>query len=136
LAEAESTFRNGSPAQGCLLIQQEIEQLSRKVAKKTHAKNLWRALKPGVKAPPYTSKVPWAKIMEIMIDHIDPHKCPTPDKSLLNRIAGMTSHRNESGHKPGTLKDLIKRDREARTRFESAVDTLFDLIQQSRHLRI
>jgi hypothetical protein len=48
----------------------------------------------------------------------------------------MTTHRNESGHKPDSLKVLAKRDRELRTRFESAADTLFDLIQQSRHLRL
>lgn len=136
LAEAESTFKNGSPSQGCLLIQQEIEALSRKIAKKTQAKSLWRPLKPSEKAPKFSGKTAWAKVMDIMIDHIDPQKCPNPDRSLLNRIAGMTTHRNESGHKPGNLKALIKRDREARTRFESAVDTLYDLIQQSRHLRV
>ena len=136
LAVAEDTFKNGSPAQGCLLIHQEIEQLSRRIAKKTQTKGLWRALKPNEKAPRFTVKTAWARVMEIVIDHLDFNKCPTPDKSLLNRIAGMTTHRNDSGYKPESLKALIKRDREVRTRFENAVDTLFDLIQQSRHLRV
>jgi hypothetical protein len=136
LAAAENTFKNGSPAQGCMLIHQEIEQLSRKIAKKTQAKGLWRSLKPNEKAPRFSEKTAWARVMEIVIDHLDFSKCPTPDKSLLNRIAGMTTHRNDGGHKPDSLKALVKRDREVRTRFENAVDTLFDLIQQSRHLRI
>jgi hypothetical protein len=136
LAEAENTFKSGSPAQGCLLVQQEIEQLSRKVAAKTRAKNLWRPLNPGERAPRLTDRTPWARVMEILIDHLDARACRHPERALLNRIAGLTPHRNEAGHKPNNLKILIKRDREARTRFESAVDTLYDLIQQSRHLRI
>lgn len=136
LAGAEDTFKNGSPAQGCLLIQQEIEQLSRKIAKRTQAKHLWRALKPNEEAPRFSDRTAWAKVMEILLGHLDASKCATPDRSLLNRIAGLTAHRNEGGHKPGNLKALVKRDREARTRFESAVDTLYDLIEQSRHLRI
>ncbi len=136
LASAEDTFRNGSPAQGCLLVQQEIERLSRKITKKTQAKALWRPLKPGEKAPKFSDKTAWARVMEIALDHIDLKRCPTPDRALLNRIAGMTTQRNEGGHKPTNLKALIKRDREARTRFESAVDTLYDLIDQSRYLRV
>jgi hypothetical protein len=136
LADAENTFRNGSPAQGCLLVQQEIEQLSRRIARKTQTKNLWRPLKPGERAPRFSDKTAWARVMDILLEHIDLNLCPTPDRSLLNRIAGMTSQRNEGGHKPATLKALVKRDRELRTRFESAVDTLYDLISQSRHLRV
>jgi len=136
LAEAETTFKNGSPAQGCMLVHQEIEQLSRKIAKKTQAKALWRGLRPGEKAPRYSGKTAWSRVMEILIDHLDSAKCSQPDRSLLNRIAGMTTHRNDGGHKPENLKALIKRDRELRTRFETAVDTLFDLIHQSRHLRV
>jgi len=136
LAEAENTFKGGSPSQDCLLIQAEIEQLSRKIAKKTKSKALWRTLKPGETAPRLLDKTPWAKVMEMLINHLDHNKCNSPDRSLLNRIAGMTAHRNEAGHKPNTLKALIKRDREARTCFESAVDTLYDLIVARRHLRI
>jgi hypothetical protein len=136
LVEAENTFRNGSPAQGCLLVQQEIERLSRKITKKTQARTLWRTPKPGEKVPRFSDKTAWARVMEIALEHIDFKKCPTPDRALLNRIAGMTTQRNEGGHKPTNLKALVKRDREARTRFESAVDTLYDLIDQSRHLRV
>jgi hypothetical protein len=107
LAEAENTFKAGSPAQGCLVIQQEIEQLSRKIARKTKSKNLWRGPRPGEKVPRLTDKTPWAKVMEVILDHLDHSKCPSPDRALLNRIAGMTAHRNEAGHKPNNLKALI-----------------------------
>jgi hypothetical protein len=62
LADAENTFRNGSPAQGCLLVQQEIEQLSRRIARKTQTKNLWRPLKPGERAPRFSDKTAWARV--------------------------------------------------------------------------
>src|ERR1700722_11910321 len=51
MTDAVSTFRNGAPPQGCLMVYQEIEGLSRKLAKKTKSKGMWRALKPGEKAP-------------------------------------------------------------------------------------
>jgi hypothetical protein len=136
LTDAENTFKSGSPAQACLLIQAEIEQLSRKVARKSKAKGFWRSLRPNEKTPRLSDKTPWAKVMEMLLDHLDPNKCGSPDRPLLNRIAGLTSHRNEAAHKPKTLKALIKRDREARTRFESAVDTFYDLIVATRHLQV
>jgi hypothetical protein len=137
IAEAETTFKGGSPTQGCLVIQSEIEQLARKIARKTSAMGYWRALREGENPRnPNFDKDPWAKIMEVLIEFLDVRKCASPDRALLNRVAGLTAHRNEAGHKPNTLKARIKRDREARTRFESAVDTLYDLIVASRHLHI
>jgi hypothetical protein len=123
LSSAESTFRNGDPAKGCALIYDEIEGLSRRLIKKINKKNLWgtRGAPSGMKF----DKDPWARIMESIIERANPHSLPPQlSKSLLNRIAGMTEARNESGHKPRNRAAYSRRDREARTRFESAVDTL------------
>ena len=137
LAEAEATFRGGSPSPGCLLVYSEIESLSRRIAKKTKALGFWRALRPGEKPPKINlERGAWARIMEILIDHLDPAKCSTPDRVLLNRVAGLTAQRNDSGHKPGNRAALVRRDRELRTRFEHAVDILRELIEASRHLRV
>jgi hypothetical protein len=137
LAEAETTFRGGSPSAGCLLVYSEIESLSRRIAKKTKARGMWRALRPGEKAPKVNfDKGAWAKVMDVLIDHLDPTKCPTPDHALLSRVAGLTAPRNDSGHKPGNRAALIRRDRALRTRFEHAVDILSELIEGSRHLRV
>jgi hypothetical protein len=137
LAEAEAAFRGGSPSPGCLLVYSEIESLSRRIAKKTKALGFWRALRPGEKAPKINlEKGAWAKMMDILIDHLDPAKCGTPDRVLLNRVAGLTAQRNDSGHKPGNRVALVRRDRELRTRFEHSVDILRELIEASRHLRV
>ena len=137
LMDAEGTFRGGNPVQGCLMIYSEIEALSRRVAKKTKARRLWRALKSGEKPPRINlSNGAWAKVMETLIDHLDASLCPSPNRALLNGVAGLTAQRNDHGHKPSSKAALIKRDRELRTRFENAVDILYDLIAASRHLRV
>jgi len=78
----------------------------------------------------------WAKVIGVLIDHMDYKKVPNLPKSLLARILGITGHRNESGHKPKTKAALIKRNTELRTRFENAVDLLSDLIRASRSLHV
>lgn len=62
--------------------------------------------------------------------------CPGLTPAFLARIHGVTPHRNESGHKPANEELLKKRDRELRTRFESAVDLLGDLIVAVKPLRV
>ncbi len=136
LAQAEATFRNGSSAKGCSILYDEIENLTRAIAKKTKAKGLWRILKPGVK-PPKTNldKGPWEKVLDTLLQHLDWTKCPYL-KDILKRVLGITPHRNEAGHKPKNVAALIKRERELRTRFENAADILFDLITASRPLHV
>jgi hypothetical protein len=133
LSSAESTFRNGDPAKGCALIYDEIEGLSRRLIKKIDSKNLWNAR--GAPVGMKFEKDPWAQIMEAIIDRANVHSlAPKLSKSLLNRIAGMTEPRNESGHKPRNRAAYTKRDREARTRFESALDTLREFAAAARPL--
>jgi len=137
LSEAEAVFLSGSPSPGCQLIYQEIENLSRAIAEKTKALRLWRALRPGEKAPRLNlRRGPWAKVLETLQGHLDPQKCSCIERALLNRIAGVTPYRNETGHRARNRVERMKRDKEIRTRFESACDLLLDLVNASKPLRV
>jgi hypothetical protein len=136
LSTAEATFRNGDPAKGCSLVYDEIEARSRRLAKKVVQKG-W--LKGGAAWPPKLDieKAPWAVVMETLIENVDFARLPPNSrKSMLIRISAITELRNEAGHKPKTRAARMKRDRELRTRFESAVDLLRDFINGSRSLRL
>lgn len=139
IREAERTFCNGNPQKGCSAIYDEIELLTRKLAKKTNQKGFWRALKPSEKPPKINlDNGPWTKVLKVLIDHLDLKrcKCPRLNDALLARILGITPHRNESGHKPKTQAQLKKRDEELRTRFEAGRDILRDLINATKPLRL
>ena len=133
LAQAESTFRQGNPAKGCSEIYDEIESLSRRIAEKTLVKGMWiSAPGPGFNF----KKDAWANVVRTMIKRLDYAKANQISESLLARILGLTSHRNDTNHKPANKKHLMRRDRELRTRFENAVDLLAELVNASRSLRV
>lgn len=130
LNDAETTFYT-NPAKGCLVVYEEIESLSRKVAAKSLKLGLWTS---GRKWK--LEKDPWASIVKEMLQTFPATTNPAPEltPALLGRILGITPHRNDAGHKPKNRKQLIKRNRELRTRFESAVDLLRDLEKASKPL--
>lgn len=134
LTHAESTFRAGSPVEGCLVIYEELEAVSRRIASRTRTKRLWRVLPPGEKKPTIKDNTPWQKVIEILMAQLDPQKCPSFTMPLLARILSVAPHRNETGHKVTSLKKLIKRDTELKTRFENAADLLFEVIEASKQL--
>jgi hypothetical protein len=136
LAQAETTFKDGDPAKGCALVYDEIEALSRKLTAKVVAKGWLRA--GGVwPAALKIEKDAWAIVMDRLIELVDFGKLPKDlKKSLLIRVAAMTDPRNDSGHKPKNRKAHVKRDRQLRTRFESAVDLFADLVDAARPLRL
>jgi hypothetical protein len=136
LSNAESTFRNGDPAKACSLVYDEIEGLSRRLAKKLHTKNWWTH---KASAPPTlnAAKDSWATIMETIINRADFNALPAKmKKALIMRVAALTDVRNDAGHKPRRRTDIIKRDQELRTRFETAVDVLRDFAAAARPLHI
>ena len=136
LSDAEATFKNGSPAKGCSLIYDEIEGLSRAIAKKSKAKGYWRSPRQGQRVPRTNLDIaPWQNVMEVLMERLDWQRCKCL-KNSLQRVVGVVPHRNESGHKPKTLAARIKRDSELRTRFEAAADLLFDLICACRPLHL
>jgi hypothetical protein len=133
LQHANQTFRDGEPSKACSLVFDELEAAFRLFAKKTLAKKLWqntnnRNLDTG----------PWARILNEVDETLSRKSTLTRrvTPTLLARVKGMTAHRNESGHKPHSLSELIRRDQALRTRFESAVDLLRDFLEAARGLRI
>jgi hypothetical protein len=136
LSTAEETFRLGDPAKGCSLIYDEIENLSRRIAKKIHARNLWKT---NPKGPPKIKfdTAPWDTIMDHLLNHVQAGALPPyMNKALLIRVTAMIEARNAAGHKPRNRKDRLRRDRELRTRYETAVDVLRDFTAAARPLRV
>lgn len=136
LSQAETTFKQGNPSKGCSMVYDEMEAVFRKVAKRTRDTALWRPLRQGERAPRISRTVPWAKVVEAVMDHLDPAKCNCLGRPLMARILGVTPHRNDTAHKPANREELVRRDRELRTRFENAVDLLFDLVDAVRPLHV
>jgi hypothetical protein len=137
LAQAEATFKQGNPAKGCSQVYDEIEDLTRKIAKKTLKRKIWRSTRAGKPEPVFNlSKGNWATLIELLMVQLDPGLPPRIPKALWAKILGLTPHRNDTGHKPKSKAALIKRDTTLRTQFENAVDTLLELIEASRSLRI
>jgi hypothetical protein len=58
---------------------------------------------------------------------VNKKKLPGLTANLIHRIAAVTSYRNDSSH-ARSLRERTKRDREIRTRLESAADLLYDLV--------
>ena len=78
-----------------------------------------------------------AVVMETLMNRTNFNAHPkSAKKSLLVRVAALTEHRNETGHKPKNRAVHIQRDRELRTRFETAVDVLRDFAKALGPLKI
>ncbi len=132
LSAAVHTFRSGNPAKGCSMMYDEIEDLSRKIAKKTLANGWWNGT-PGVNL----ETGPWTRVMKALINKLVFTSCPPKlNHVLLSRVLGITGHRNDTGHKIKSKAALISRDKELRTRFEGAMDLLQNLIEASKPLRV
>ena len=71
----------------------------------------------------------WEKVLELFEDRYVVNKKKVPDltSNLIHRIEATTLFRNQSAHKPKTTQERKDRDRETRTRFESAADLLLEL---------
>ena len=134
LKQAIETFKSGNPAKGCSEVYDEIEQLTRRIGRK--CEGIPGALK-------QTGKINWeqgnwAPVLEFLKSNVDKAaiKCPHLNSQLVSRLIGMTEYRNETGHKPSSLQKKIERDKQLRTRFESAMDELGYWIEASRPLRV
>jgi hypothetical protein len=134
LAHAQTAFRGGNPVEGCLVVYKELEALSRKIAEKTRVKGFWKPLAPGAKSPQLRHNTAWQKVIETLMHHLDIQKCPALSTPLLARVLSVAPHRNDTGHKVTSLKKLVKRDTELKTRFEGATDLLLELIQASKSI--
>lgn len=133
LQNAHQTFRDGEPSKACSLIYDELEACFRLFAKKCVKKRLW--------ANPSNldiEKVAWVTLLQNIDKYLDRSDAQVRDITslLIARMIGVTPHRNESGHKPSTLKARMKRDGELRTRFEAAVDLFTDFLGATKTLRL
>lgn len=131
---AYSTFYNGDPVKGCSRVYDEVEALTRSIGRKALKRKCFVDM---TKASSFDfDKTPWASVVHFLNRHLDRKLASCPDlmEALFARIQGATPHRNDAGHKPRDTKALMRRDRELRTRFESATDLLRDLIEASRGL--
>lgn len=133
LSHAEQTFRNGTPEKACALVYDEIENLFRKIALRTNAKGWWKNT-----GSLNIQKDAWATLIDNWSKGLDRASCPCPKltPAFAAQMIGVTPYRNDTGHKPKNLKELIKRDQQLRTRFESAVDLFRDLVEAAKPLKI
>lgn len=134
LKSAIDTFRQGNPAKGCSQIYDELEQLTRKIGKKSA--QVAGALK---KVPAFDwDKESWANILDFLRVNLNASvlKCPELRPIVFSRLAGLTEYRNETGHKPASMAKLIERDKQLRTRFESAMDELALVVRAVGPLRL
>ena len=135
VTDAEEVFKGGDPNKACSIIYDEIEDLTRQIAKKTIKLRLW---KPPPKNLSWVEKASWAKLVNELKSNIQrPSGHPINElrDALLSRVHGITEHRNQSGHKPSSTKALKTRDARLRTRLETAVDLLLDLHSVMKKLR-
>jgi hypothetical protein len=134
---ALSTFLNGNPSQGCNTIYSEIEDLTRRMAKKADGRGYWRTVRHSIRGVDFQNG-PWARVVEKLRNEFNRSSANCPDLSvaLWNRVAGITGHRNDTVHKPKNRASLIKRDKQLRTRFETAMDILAELITASKPLKV
>lgn len=135
IINAEDSFRNGEPNKACSLVYDEIELLTRKIAFKSHPD--WSSLL----SDPNTlnGSLAWARVITYLKERLNrgsATKYSGLTDTLLSQIHGITPFRNQSGHKPTNGKTLQTRDGQLRTRMESGIDLLKDLITASKNLKV
>ena len=128
---ADSIFRNGEPNKACAIVFDELEAACRSLVKKYINSNRF-ATRMDV------DKAAWAQLMRELDRSLDrsPGNIPLVDSALIARIIGVTSHRNQSGHKPATRAQRVNRDGRLRTRFEDGADILEELLRAAQPWRI
>jgi len=138
LVNAEIAYKNGDPNKACASIYDEIELLTRRIA--------YHAYKKGDFSQPITNpedllsgKTPWMSVLKKLSSNVDrsaSSKYAALTDDMIARTQGITGYRNQSGHKPNSLKMRLLRDSQLRTRTETAVDLWLELINATKSLRI
>lgn len=135
LQQAEETFKSGDAPKGCGRVYDLIESRSKAIALDIQKRGLWKPIAQGVRRPTIRTTTSWQRVLEIVDDQGDFRNFSSNglrvSKPLWGRIRGLTPHRNSTGHEPRSRDERLRRDRELRTRFEHAVDTLRELIRES-----
>jgi hypothetical protein len=132
LVQAHQTYLQGDPVKGCLGIYEMIEALTRRIAKNLHNNALIAPWQSG--KPPKFDKDPWFNIADTIYRSLDFDKADALTKPLWAQVIAITKPRNDVGHLPRTMAERVKRDKELRTRFETAGDLLRNLIEATPNL--
>lgn len=136
ISKAEEVFKNGEPNKACSIIYDEIENLSRRISIKTHKLGYWNL---HLSDPSELQTCQWANLINKLKSNLNRRSNPNCSQltdTLLSQVHGVTILRNQSSHKPNSKKTLINRDKQLRTRLESGVDLLLELINASKSLRV
>lgn len=134
LANAESTFLNGNPSKGCSEVYDEIEAVSRRLAHKVAKRGIWAPGKFDI------DKGAWAALLKSLMNGINygllKPICPDLTDILFAELIGLTSYRNDTGHRPKNSKALMARDKQLRTRYEDACDRFRKLTNAVKPLKV
>lgn len=126
-------FKSGEPNKACSLIYDELESLTRKLAIKSYNAGEWSTTltNPGH----LKDRMAWASVIKHLRDDLNRSgKYKVVTEAMMSRLHGVTTYRNDSGHKSNDTKALQKRDNQLRTRMESAIDLLHELATISNQL--
>jgi hypothetical protein len=134
LRQAHQTYLQGDPVKGCLGIYEMIEALTRRIAKNLHSQRLIAPWLPN--RPPKFDKVAWFSLADTIYRSLDFAQADALTKPLWAQVIAITKPRNDVGHLPRTMAERVKRDKELRTRFETACDLLRNLIEATPRLGV
>ena len=139
IKNAEDTFLDGHPGEGCQSICQELENISRSFAHETYKRGWWKS-PPGANAPParFFTRDSWAGMLKDFDDRANvaqiSKKCPSFTKQLIAGTRAYTDWRNSVSHKPKTVAQRKVRDARLRTMFEATRDLVLDWFQAAKPL--
>ena len=138
---AEDTFLNGAPDQGCQAICQELEDFTRRAAEVTHSRGWWTQLAGGAALQATFFRTgAWATMLQTMEGRANvtqiQTRCPEFDRQLIIRTRAFTDWRNRVSHRPNTAGQLMHRDGRLRTMFEATRDLLLDWYGATGPLRL
>jgi hypothetical protein len=141
IKKAEDAFLDGAPDQGCQLICQELESVTRAFAEHSYGKPDWWKNKDSLNLKPrFFTKDSWANMLEKLDVEIVQAKvgakCSTFKKALIAGARQYTDSRNAVSHKPKTLRQLQARDAKLRTLYEATRDLVIEWYEVARALKL
>lgn len=138
VSEAVMKYKSGDARDAIKNVYDQIEAMCRSLAEKMESKSFYLDPANVTHHPGNLSKCPWARLMTYLDRNFDngKAKCKDVDEGLLNRIAGLTDHRNDVGHQVRNLNARKRIDAKLRTRFEHALEVLLEFGNAAKSLKI
>lgn len=141
IKKAQDSFLDGSPNEGCRLICEELEAITRRFAYVTYEKECWKPDSSGkTLKESYFANGSWAKILEQLEKRLNKTKvrkmCSVFRDDLVRGVRQYTNWRNSLNHKPKTPRERAVRDAKLRTMFEVTCDILLDWYKVARRFKL